>query len=173
MPPAALIAELYARVCGRDWVLPFGRLRAADTATNLAARLLRALDAAIHDRRPIDAAVPGVAFSMEALLGLLAIPGGPSGCSVGLIANGMEEVVQPCDDPASPNLALMRALESFARHTVGALLVLSGSSADLRARLLAMGREASYTLYLSFNRSLFMYYDLGKGGAQRWGPMKP
>jgi hypothetical protein len=55
----------------------------------------------------------------------------------------------------------MRDLESFARHTVGALLVLSGSSADLCARLRAMGREAPYTLYPSFNRSLFAFHELG------------
>lgn len=159
--PAELVAELYTRVCKHNWVPPFGRLRAADPATNSAARLLHALDAAIRDRTPIDAANPGVVFSMEALLGLLAIPAGPFGCCVGLIADGIEEVVQPCADAASPSVALMRDLESFARHTVGALLVLSGSSADLRARLLAMGREAPYTLDPSFNRSLFAYHDLG------------
>jgi len=52
----------------------------------------------------------------------------------------------------------MKAVESFARHTVGALLILSGSSVNLRARLFEEGREEAYRLYPNFNRTLFAYH---------------
>lgn len=95
MPPVQIIGELYARVCTSDWTPPFGGLRSLGSAASPATRLVADLDAAILDRIPVDPTKPDVVFSLEALLGMLADSTGPFGCSIGLIADEIQERSSP------------------------------------------------------------------------------
>jgi hypothetical protein len=59
-----------------------------------------------------------------------------------------------------PRVLLLKGMQVYARYTPGALLVLSGSSADLRARIFADGRPLCYKEYPQFNRSLCNFENI-------------
>jgi hypothetical protein len=60
----------------------------------------------------------------------------------------------------SKSVQLIKELHSFAKYTVGSLLVLSGSSAGLRTRLFAEYRRAGLSEYPAFSVNLCDYYHV-------------
>jgi hypothetical protein len=152
--PTQIAVELFARMRYDDFAPPFGMLRTWDTRAHPASQLAAELDSAISG----GALVRGDTVTLSRLLGMLKAR---CGCRIGLIADGVLEMLQPTDEGGEPRLIqLMRDLEQYARHEVGALLVLSGSSANLRARLFENDREPRFRAYPNFNRTLCSYWHV-------------
>ena len=148
-PPARILAEVFIRVNESDFASQFGTLR---SCAGRATTLLLELDSRL------DGAVPGRVVKLSDVLQKMATSN--LSCRVGLIADEIQEKVLPHALAASPEVTLLRDLESFARHSAGALLVLSGSSANLRARLFRKERDIVYDAYPDFNQSLTSYYHV-------------
>jgi len=98
-------------------------------------------------------------WSFGTLLGALA-DNSKLGCRIGLIADEVQAMVVETHNMDDPHVQLLRQLESFARYEAGALLVLSGSSANLRSRLFEFGREPRFRLYPNFNKLLCSYWHV-------------
>ena len=150
-PPERVMAELLVRARKSEFDSQFGSLR---SCRGRPTDLLLYLDARMQGTIPDEGAIP-LAAVLKALSCSDALK-----CRVGLIADEIQAMVLPNAHASSPQVVLFRKLESFARHHTGALLILSGSSSNLRARLFRKDRDAAYDTYPDFNQSLTSYYHV-------------
>ena len=148
-PPARIMAEVFIRSCKSEFLSRFGQLR---TSKGHATQLLDKLDSCM------DGAVPGSFVKLSDLLEKMATSA--LSCRVGLVADEIQSMVVPNALAASPEVKLLRDLESFARHSASVLLIVSGSSSNLRERLFRKERDAVYDAYPDFNQSLTSYYHV-------------
>ncbi|RYF43777.1 MAG: hypothetical protein EOO38_18565, partial [Cytophagaceae bacterium] len=146
-----MIAEFAIRYREQDFSGSFGALRSHHSETSSAAAMLRRLDEFL--------ATNVVTFSqlLETLAaGHIARPG----TRVGFVADEIQDVIIENSNAKDSSVHLMRSLEDFARNHVGALLVLTGSSSNLRSRLFAKDRAIEFCHYPDFNKSLCTYHHV-------------
>ena len=79
---------------------------------------------------------------------------------LGVIVDEVQRLFVEHAEQSDPRVVALRHLEAFAKHSPGALLVLTGTSANLRRRLFAKARCVEFKNYGDFNRSLSSYYEV-------------
>jgi len=110
--------------------------------------------------REASCAARAAAAGQSASDALAVLAGAAQPLRLGIVCDGIQHLFLRHAAASDPSVRLLCALEAFAKHTVSALLLLSGSSTSLRRLLFDTDRDLTFGQYRSLNRSLCNHYEI-------------
>jgi hypothetical protein len=155
-----------AAVCSEDYLLAYFDAKQVMGA-------LESLTTPIHDTLLAELAVRyrdgafdgqfGTLHSPEALTAadaLNMLGSAPQPLRLGIVCDEVQHLFMRDATVTDPRVTYVCSLEAFAKHIPSALLLLTGSSANLRTLLFVSTRDSAFANYVDFNRSLCNYYNV-------------